>query len=174
MEDSAKTTRTVWKNVYVPIIVILLLVLNKLVLRMTALVEQFKRRVAKPSIPISLQSQILDYKTILDLFENEMMSIKFFWICKESIIIAENLKIEKRYEGGDTVPVTRSSQHLVPLSSSRIGPKLTRKDESFVHIQSISLCDLCIQLILWVVMVGLVDIASGDVMQPHGPWKTYN
>ena len=78
MEDSAKTTRTVWKNVYVPIIVILLLVLNKLVLRMTALVEQFKRRVAKPSIPISLQSQILDYKTILDLFENEMMSIKFF------------------------------------------------------------------------------------------------
>ena len=45
---------------------------------MTALVEQFKRRVAKPSLPSSLQSQILDYKTILDLFENEMMSIKFF------------------------------------------------------------------------------------------------
>ena len=38
--------------------------------------------------------------------------------------------------------------HLVPLSSSRIGPKLASEDESYVDIQSISLCDLCIQLVL--------------------------
>ena len=112
------------------------------------LVEQLKRHVAKRSLQRSLNNQILDYKAILDLCENEMMSIKFFGICKESMISVENLEIEKWYEGGDTVPVPRSSHHLVPLSSSRIGPKLTSEDKSYVDIQSISLCDLCIQLVL--------------------------
>ena len=112
------------------------------------LVEQLKRHVAKRSLQRSLNNQILDYKAILDLCENEMMSIKFFGICKESMISVENLEIEKWYEGGDTVPVTRSSHHLVLLSSSQIGPKLTSEDESYVDIQSISLLDLCIQLIL--------------------------
>ena len=44
---------------------------------------------------MSFNNQILDYKTILDLCEIEMMSIKFFWICKESMISVENLEIEK-------------------------------------------------------------------------------
>ena len=126
-----------------------------------------------------MNNQILDYKAILDLCENELMSIKFIWICKENIISFENLEIEKWCEGGDTVPVTLSSHHLVPLSSSRIGLKLASKDESYVDIQSISLCDQCIQLILGVGMVSLVDIAAGDLinidlMHPHGPWKTFN
>ena len=43
------------------------------------LVEQLKRHVAKRSLQRSLNNQILDYKAILDLCENEMMSIKFFW-----------------------------------------------------------------------------------------------
>ena len=98
------------------------------------LVEQLKRHVAKRSLQRSLNNQILDYKAILDLCENEMMSIKFFGICKESMISVENLEIEKWYEGGDTVPVTRSSHHLVPLSSSRIGPKVKSEDESYVDI----------------------------------------
>ena len=113
-----------------------------------ALVEQLKRHVAKGSLQRSLNNQILDYKAILDLCENEIMSAKFFWISKDSMISVENLETEKWYEGGDTVPVTRSSHHLVPLSSSQIGPKLTSEDESYVDIQSISLLDLCIQLIL--------------------------
>ena len=58
---------------------------------------------------------ILDYKAILDLCENEMMSITLFGIFKESIISVENLEIEKWYEEGDTVSVKRSSYHLVPL-----------------------------------------------------------
>ena len=107
-----------------------------------------KCHVAKQSLQRFLNNQILDYKAILDLCENEMMSIKFFGICKESMISVENLEIEKWYDGGDIVPVTRSSHHLVPLSSSWIGTKLTSEDESYVDIQSISLCDLCIQLIL--------------------------
>ena len=63
-----------------------------------------------------------------------MMSIDLFGICKESTISVENLQIEKWYEGGDTVPVTWSSHHLVPLSSSRIGTKLKSEDESYVDI----------------------------------------
>ena len=68
------------------------------------------------------------YKAFLDLCENEMMSIKFLWICMEIMTNAENFEIEKWYEGGDTVPVRRSSHHLVPLSSSRIGFKLVSQD----------------------------------------------
>ena len=60
-----------------------------------ALVEQLKQHVAKRSLQRSLNNQILDYKAILDLCENEMMSIKFFGICKESMISVENLEIEK-------------------------------------------------------------------------------
>ena len=105
---------------------ILVLVLNELVPPVMALVEQLKRHVAKRSLQRSLNNQILDYKAILDLCENEMMSIKFFGICKESMISVENLEII--YRGGDTVAVTRSSHHLVPLSSSLIDPKLTSED----------------------------------------------
>ena len=146
MEDSTKTTRTLW--ICVPISMILVLVLNELVPPVMALVEQLKRHVAKRSLQRSLNNQILDYKAILDLCENEMMSIKFFGICKESMISVENLEIEKWNEKEYIVSVTQSSHHLVLLSSSRIVPKLTREDESYVDIQSISLCDLCIQLVL--------------------------
>ena len=58
-------------------------------------------------------------------------------------MINVQIVIEKWYEGGNTVPVIRSSHHLVPLLSLRIGPKLTSEDESYVDIQSISLCGLC-------------------------------
>ena len=121
-----------------------------------------------------MNNQILDYKAILDLCEDKMMSNKFFVTCKESMIRVEHFETEKWYEGGDTVPVTQSSHHLVPLSSSRIGPKLTGEDESYFYIQSISLCDLCIPLVLVCWMVSLAEIAAGDVinidfMHPHGP-----
>ena len=148
MEDSTVTARTFSKNVCVPIIMILLLVLNELLLLVMALVEQLKRHVAKRSLQRSLNNQILDYKAILDLCENEVMSIKFFGISKESIISVENLEIEQWHEGRNTAPVTQSSLHLGLLSSSRIGAKLTSEDESYVDIHSIILCDLCIQLIL--------------------------
>ena len=93
-----------------------------------ALVEQLKWQLAKQRLQSSLSNQILDYKAILDLYENEILSIKFFGICKESIISVKNLQIKKWYEGEDTVPVTMSSHHLVPLPSSRIGPKLVSED----------------------------------------------
>ena len=81
---------------------ILVLVLNGCFLQQTianlpvmALVEQLKRHVAKRSLQRSLNNQILDYKAILDLCENEMMSIKFFGICEENMISVENLETEK-------------------------------------------------------------------------------
>ena len=82
MEDSTKTTRTLW--ICVPISMILVLVLNELVPPVMALVEQLKRHVAKRSLQRSLNNQILDYKAILDLCENEMMSINLFGICKRA------------------------------------------------------------------------------------------
>ena len=95
MEDSTKTTITLWKNVCASISIIFVLGLNELVLPMRAMVEQLKPHVAKRSLQKSLNDQILDYKTILDLCENEMMSIKFFGIFKESTISVENLETEK-------------------------------------------------------------------------------
>ena len=95
MEDNTKTTRTLWTNVCVSISMILVLVLNKLVLPVMALVEQLKRHIAKRSLQRPLNNKILDYKVVLDLCENEMMSIKFFGICKESMTSLENLEIEK-------------------------------------------------------------------------------
>ena len=88
MEDSTKATRTLW--ICIPMSMILVLVLL-----MMALVEQLKRHVAKRSLQRSLYNQILYYKAILDLCENEIMSVKFFGICKKSIISVENLAIEK-------------------------------------------------------------------------------
>ena len=81
---------------------ILVLVLNRCSLQQAivnlpvkALVEQLTRHVSRRNLQRSLNNQILDYKAILDLCENEMMSIKFFGICMESMISVENLEIEK-------------------------------------------------------------------------------
>ena len=54
-----------------------------------------KRHIAKQRLQMSLNSQTLDYKTMIDLCENEIMSIKFFGICKEGMISIKNLEIEK-------------------------------------------------------------------------------
>ena len=137
-----------------------------------ALVEQLKRHVAKQSLQRCLSNQILD------LCENEMMSITFFKIRKESMISVKDFEIAKWYEGGDTVPATRSSHHLVPLSSLRTGPKLS-EDESYVDFSPSTYVTFVYNSFWLVGMVNLVDIAPGDVinidfMHLHGPWKTFN
>ena len=52
-------------------------------------------RKAKPPKFFEKSNLRLDYKAILDLCENKIMSIKFFEICKESMISVQNLEIEK-------------------------------------------------------------------------------
>ena len=56
-----------------------------------ALVEHLKQNVAMKILQRSLNNQTSDYEAILDFFENEMMSIKFFCNFKESTISVENL-----------------------------------------------------------------------------------
>ena len=92
MENSTKTLRTLW--ICVPISMILVLVLNELVLPVMAWVKQLKQHVSKRSLQRSLNNQILDYKAMLDLCENEIMSIKFFEMRKESKISVESLETE--------------------------------------------------------------------------------
>ena len=54
-----------------------------------------KQHVAKQILQKPLNNQILNYKAMLDLCENEIMSINFFGFFKESMISIENLEIEK-------------------------------------------------------------------------------
>ena len=142
-----------------------------------ALFELLKRHVAKWSLQRSFNNKI-NYKVILDLCENEIMLIKFLGIFKESMIIVENLEIEKWREGGDTALVTQRSHHLVPLSFSWIGPKLTSED--YMLIFSLPAYVTCVyNSFWWVGTVSLVDIAAGDIinidfMHPHGPWQSFN
>ena len=80
--------------------------MNELVIPVMTLVEQLKWDVAKWNLQRCLNNQTLDYKANLDLCENEIMSIKFFGVCKDSMISVKNVEIEKWYEGVETVPVT--------------------------------------------------------------------
>ena len=79
---------------------ILVLVLNGCILQQAitnlhvmALVEQLKQHVGKRSFQWFLNNQILDYKAILDLCENEMMSINLFGICKRAWSVLKSLKL---------------------------------------------------------------------------------
>ena len=65
-----------------------------------ALVEQLKRYVTKQSLQRSLNNQILDYKAIIDLCENEIMLITFFRICKESVIVLKILRLRNDMKVG--------------------------------------------------------------------------
>ena len=68
---------------------------------------------------------------MLALCQEEMPSIKFFGICKETLTdVRRNL--QERFTDGKTIPGTRSSHHFTPLSRSQIGNMLTSEDDSFV------------------------------------------
>ena len=56
--------------------------------------------------------------------------------------LRNDMKVETLYLSHGVVTI-----YLLPLSSWRNGTKLTNEDESHVDLRSISLCDLCIQLI---------------------------
>ena len=83
-----------------------------------------KAHVAKRSLQRPFNNQILDYKAMLDLCENEMMSIKLFGIWKERLSVLKILRLEMIWRWGH-LSVTQSSHHWVPLLSSRIGDMLT-------------------------------------------------
>ena len=59
------------------------------------LVEQIKQHAAKKSLQRTLNNQILDYKAVIDLCENEMIAIKCFRIWAKSMNDVGNLDIDK-------------------------------------------------------------------------------
>ena len=150
-----------------------------------------KRHAAKRSLQRPLNNQILDYKAMLDVCQEEMPSIKFFGIPKEDMVVIR-AELEIRYMDGDTVPGTRSSHHFIPLSTSTIGHKLSSDDDSFVDVHDfkiptyVDIGDIgpssyvtCVyNTFWWVGLVMDVDKEAGDVkiyfMHPHGPRKTFN
>ena len=62
-----------------------------------------------------------------------LLSIIFFGIAKEDMVEVRE-KMEKRFEDGKIVPVTRSSHHFIPQSASQFGHKLCSEDDLFVDI----------------------------------------
>ena len=88
-----------------------------------------KRHTAMRSLQRPLNNQILDYQAMLSLCQEEMKSISFFGISQESMVDVRK-QLQKRFDGGKTVPGTRSSHHFIPLSSSTIGHKLTSEDKN--------------------------------------------
>ena len=92
-----------------------------------------KRHAAKRSLQRPLNNQILNYRAVLEVCQEEMKSIIFFGIDKEDMVEVRE-KMEKRFDDGKTVPGTRSSHHFIPQSASQIGHKLCGEDDSFVDI----------------------------------------
>ena len=80
--------------------IIFVLVLNELLLPVIALAEQLKRHAAKRSIQMFLNNQILDYKPILDLCENEMMSIKFLEFVRREWSVLRILRLRNDMKVG--------------------------------------------------------------------------
>ena len=78
-----------------------------------------KRHAAKRSLQRPLNNQILDYRVVLKVCQEEMKSIIFFCIDKGDMYMVEvREKMEKRFEDGKTVPGTRGSHHFIPHSAS--------------------------------------------------------
>ena len=92
-----------------------------------------KRHAANGSLQRPLNNQILDYRTVLEVCQEEMKAIIFFGTDKEDMVKLRE-KMEKRFADGKTVPGTRNSHHFIPQSASQIGHKLYSEDDSFVDI----------------------------------------
>ena len=138
-----------------------------------------------------MNNQILDYRAILKVCEEEMSKIKFFGISKETMDEVRK-SLEERFSRGNTVPGTRSSHHFIPISSSKIAHKLSSEDESHVgthdfnlpttfplcHIRTMTYVACLCDSFWWVGLVTQVDAEKGDVkvqfLVPHGPRKTLN
>ena len=102
------------------------------------------------------------------------------------------ISLEEQFSSGNTVPTTWSRQHFIPLSSSKIAPKLSSEDVSragthdFNLPTTFQLCDIrpmtyvtCFYDSFWLLgLLTQVDVEQGDAkvqfMLPHRPHKTFN
>ena len=121
----------------------------------------------------------------------EILSITFFGVSQEEMVnVCVNL--EDPFAESKTVPVTRNSHHLVPISCDKIAHKLTSEDREFLQfdfdksltkemdIKNIK-CFLyvsCIYDTFWCVgKVTEVNVHEGDLkmqfLHPHRPRKNF-
>ena len=145
----------------------------------------------KRSLQRPMNTQILDYQVMPNVFEEDMIKIKFFGIIKETMDeVRESL--EERFSSGNTVLGAWSSHHFITLSSSKFAHKLSSEDESHADTHhfnlptTFQLCDIrpttyltCIyDSFWWVDLVTQVDVEQGDIkvqlMFPLGPQKRFN
>ena len=68
---------------------------------------------------------------MLTLCHEEMSSIKFFGIIKETMTNVRR-NPQKWFTNGKSIPGTRNSHHFILLSPSHIVHMLTSEDDSFV------------------------------------------
>ena len=101
-----------------------------------------KNHAAKQSLQRPINNQILDYRAVLEVCQEEMKSIIIFGIDKEDMTEVRE-KMEKRFEDGKTVPGTRNRRNFIPQSVSQIGHKLCSEDDSIVDIHDFKIPARC-------------------------------
>ena len=133
-----------------------------------------------------MNNQILDYQAMLNVCKEEMSTIKFFLISKETMDEVHK-SLEEQFSRGNTVLGTQSSHHFIPLSSFKIAHMLSSEDKSYDGTHDFNLpttfqlCDIrpmtCVTCLYdsfwWVGLVTQVDVKV-QFMFPHGPCKTFN
>ena len=77
-----------------------------------------KHHTAKRSSQRPLNNQILNYRSVLEVCQEEKKLIIFFDVDKEDMLEVRE-KMEKRFEDGKAVPGTRRSHHFIPQSASQ-------------------------------------------------------
>ena len=90
-----------------------------------------KRYVAKHSLQRPLHDHISSYQSMLYLCVREIPSITFFGVSLEMVNVRADL--EDPFAKSKTVPGTRSSHHIVPISCNKIAHKLTSEDSEFLQ-----------------------------------------
>ena len=150
-----------------------------------------KHQAAKRSLQRPMNNQILDYQAMLNVCKEEMSTIKFFLISKETMDEVHK-SLEEQFSRGNTVLGTQSSHHFIPLSSFKIAHMLSSEDKSYDGTHDFNLpttfqlCDIrpmtyvtCLyDSFWWVGLVTQVDVEQGDVkvqfMFLYGSGRTFD
>ena len=150
-----------------------------------------KRTTAKASLQRASNNQILDVNSMYDFCVEQIDSICFSLIPKETMIAVRE-SLAKRFADGKTVPGTRSYHHYIPTSTSTIACKRTSEDTEFqnvnlltgrvqtthtqINIQNLkqfTYISCKYDTFWWIGMIHETDELQQDVkvkfMHPHGP-----
>ena len=91
-----------------------------------------KHYVAKRSLQRPLHDQILSYQSMFVLRVKEIPSITFFNVTQEEMVNV-HADQDDRFAKSKTVPGTRSSHYVVPISCNNIAQTLTSENREFLQ-----------------------------------------